>query len=62
VSRSHNAVGYSLFLAGYYVIRLGALQVLSIEVTNGGLAIENTFNRFAELFGRQPGCNSLEIN
>jgi hypothetical protein len=35
--------------------------VLSIEVTNGGLAIKNTFNRFAELyFG--SGCNSLEIN
>jgi hypothetical protein len=45
------------------VIRLRALQVLSIEMTNGGLAIENSFNRFAELyFGRQPGCNSLEIN
>lgn len=30
-------------------------------MTNGGLAIENSFNRFAELyFGRQPGCNSLE--
>jgi len=33
------------------------------KVTNGGLAIKNTFNRFTELyFGRQPGCNSLEIN
>jgi len=37
--------------------------VLSIEVTNGRLAIKNTFNRFAGLyFGRQSGCNSLEIN
>jgi len=30
--------------------------VLSIDVTNGGLAIKNTFNRFAELyFGSQSG-------
>jgi hypothetical protein len=31
--------------------------------TNGGLAIKETFNRFAELnFDRQPGCDGLQIN
>jgi hypothetical protein len=31
--------------------------------TNGGLAIKETFNRFAEQnFGRQPGCDGLQIN
>ena len=31
--------------------------------TNGGLAIKETFNRFAELyFRRQPGCDGLELD
>ena len=31
--------------------------------TNGGLAIKETFNRFAEQnFDRQPGCDGLQIN
>ncbi|MGA2290733.1 alpha/beta hydrolase family protein [Bradyrhizobium sp.] len=31
--------------------------------TNGGLAIKETFNRFAELnFDRQPGCDGLEAD
>jgi hypothetical protein len=31
--------------------------------TNGGLAIKETFNRFAEQnFMRQPGCDGLEID
>jgi len=31
--------------------------------TNGGLAIKNTFDRFAELnFDRKPGCDGLEID
>lgn len=31
--------------------------------TNGGLAIKETFNRFAEQnFSRQPGCDGLEID
>lgn len=31
--------------------------------TNGGLAIKETFNRFAEEnFDRQPGCDGLQIN
>jgi hypothetical protein len=31
--------------------------------TNGGLAIKETFNRFAELnFDRQPGCDGLELD
>jgi hypothetical protein len=30
---------------------------------NGGPAIKETFNRFAELgFDRQPGCDGLEID
>ena len=30
---------------------------------NGGLAIRETFNRFAELtFDRQPGCDGLQID
>jgi hypothetical protein len=30
---------------------------------NGGPAIKETFNRFAELgFFRQPGCDGLEID
>jgi hypothetical protein len=34
----------------------------NMDHTNGGLAIKNTFNRFAELyFDRQPGCNGLEF-
>jgi hypothetical protein len=31
--------------------------------TNGGLAIKENFNRFAEQnFDRQPGCDGLQIN
>jgi hypothetical protein len=31
--------------------------------TNGGGAIKETFNRFAEQnFDRQPGCDGLQIN
>ena len=34
----------------------------NMDHTNGGLAIKETFNRFAELnFHRQPGCDGVEI-
>jgi hypothetical protein len=35
----------------------------NMDHTNGGLAIKQTFNRFAELnFTRQPGCDGLEFD
>jgi hypothetical protein len=37
--------------------------VHNMNHTNGGLAIKETFNRFAEQnFLRQPGCDGLEID
>ena len=43
--------------AAYYLV-----VYHNMNHTNGGLAIKETFNRFAEQnFDRQPGCDGLEV-
>jgi hypothetical protein len=57
------SVGYYTVEGGKKIYGLICAPTTGGHHTNGGLAIKETFNRFAEQsFDRQPSCDGLQIN